>query len=61
VSAIATGKDGRVWEVTQDVEERMGPQGDCHGIGGISIDWFDDAERLFIETLDSEFTITRTP
>jgi hypothetical protein len=59
VSAIITRKNGTLCEVTQDVEQRMGPQGDCHGIGEITIDWFDDAQRLFVETLDSEFTITR--
>jgi hypothetical protein len=60
VSVMASGGDGRMWEVTTEIEERMGPQGDCHGIGGISIDWIDGAEKLFVETLDSEFVITRS-
>jgi hypothetical protein len=52
------GKNGTTWDVTRDIKMRLGPQGDCHGMkDGIVTDWVEGAERLLIETLDSEFVI----
>ena len=61
VCATATGKDGSSWDVTKEIEERLGPQGDCHGMAeGISVDWIDGAETLCMETLEDEVTLTRS-
>lgn len=61
VSAVAISGDVRR-DVTDEVERRMGPQNDCHGIAGgdILLEWFDGSvDKLSVETLEGDFLLRR--
>ena len=53
VSAMAQCGE-RTWDVTDIVEQRMGPQNDCHGVaGGIRTAWVDEpVDHVSIESLN---------